>query len=283
MVRASHSLSAAVLLAIGACGSADSGADAAGADASVADAAIEDGAAADANDSPFDAATDDGAHGDGATSGDSGSGADAGANDGGAGTPDANTSGPDANTGGADASPDAAGGIITGGPCMSGAPGATAYRIQWLDGGGTAYVDYEVNGLPDTSRDHTGAYGYSFGYTPAYVDPYLGPGGLQLNSSCFVDIELSTAGLSQIQSATLSIYGRSYSVSTSGSFSWQTFDGVGGAPTNLVSNVVPYEWYSADMTTEISPGDGGVLLRIYAGPSSNSLVVNRIELCMEAL
>jgi hypothetical protein len=37
------------------------------------------------------------------------------------------------------------------------------------------------------------------------------------------------------------------------------------------------------MTTEISPGDDGVLLRIKAGPSSGALVVNRIELCMEAI
>ena len=36
------------------------------------------------------------------------------------------------------------------------------------------------------------------------------------------------------------------------------------------------------MTTEIVPGDTGVLIRIKAGPSSGSLVVNRIELCLEA-
>ncbi len=31
-----------------------------------------------------------------------------------------------------------------------------------------------------------------------------------------------------------------------------------------------------------SGSDGGVLIRIYAGPSSSSLVVNRIELCVQA-
>ena len=36
------------------------------------------------------------------------------------------------------------------------------------------------------------------------------------------------------------------------------------------------------MTSEISPGDAGVLIRIKAGPSSGSLVVSRIEICMEA-
>jgi hypothetical protein len=178
-------------------------------------------------------------------------------------------------------SPDADPGIITGGPCLSGAPGATAYRIRWADAGGTAYVVYEVNGLPDPS-DHAGAYGYQIGFTPAFVDPYLGEGGLLLDSNDFVDLELSTAGVGQIASATLSIYGRSYNTTTSGSFSWQTFSGIGAAPTDLVSNVAPYAWYSADMTTEIDPGDDGILIRIEAGPSSGVLVVNRIEICMQA-
>ena len=202
---------------------------------------------------------------------------------GGGGNPDAGGGGnPDAGGGG---NPDAGGGgVITGGPCSSGAAGATAYRIRWTGNtsGSTAYVVYEVNGLPDTSRDHTGAYGYGTGFTPTFVDPYLGDGGLQLDGSDFVDIELSTVGLSQIQSATLSIYGRSYNTTTSGSFNWQTFDGYNAAPTNLVSNVAPYQWYSAELTSEINPGDNGVLIRIKAGPSSNSLVVNRVEICVQA-
>lgn len=195
---------------------------------------------------------------------------------------DANGGGADAGMISPDAAPDATVGIITGGPCMSGMPGATAYRVRWADGGGTAYPVYEVNGLPDTSRDHVGAYGYQIGFTPSYVDTFLAQGGLRLDSSSFVDIELSTAGVSQITTATLSVYGRSYNTTASGSFNWQTFAGVGSAPTNLVSNSAPYEWYSADMTTEIDPDDNGVLLRIKAGPSSGSLVVNRIELCVQA-
>jgi hypothetical protein len=200
--------------------------------------------------------------------------------------PDANSSGggdassadaasPDA------ASPDAAPGVIDGGPCMSGAPGATAYRIRWANGGGTAYVVYEVHGLPDGSRDHAGAYG-QIGFTPQFVDPFLGEGGLLLDGSDFVDLELSTVGVANIASAHLAIYGRSYHTTTSGSFDWQTFDGVGAAPTNAVSNVAPYAWYAADMTTEISPGDDGVLIRIRSGPSSDTLVVHRIELCVDA-
>jgi len=179
--------------------------------------------------------------------------------------------------------PDANLGIISGGPCISGATGATAYRIRWKNAGnGHAQVVYEKNGLPDTSRDHAAAYGYSIGFTPSFVDPFLGQGGLRLDSSSFVDIELSTAGVSVIHSATLSIYGRSYNTTASGSFHWQTFSGLGAAPTNLVSNAAPYQWYSANMPSAIGPGDNGILLRIKAGPNSNSLVVHRIELCLDA-
>lgn len=174
------------------------------------------------------------------------------------------------------------GGVITGGPCISGAAGATAYRIQWIKAGSQAQVSYEVMGLPDHSRDHAGAYGYQIGFTSSYVDQFLAQGGLQLDSSDFVDIELSTVGLSSITKATLSIYGRSFDTTTSGSFNWQTFAGVGQTPTNFVSNIAPYAWYSADMTTEIGPGDASVLIRIKAGPNSDALVVNRIELCLQA-
>jgi len=177
---------------------------------------------------------------------------------------------------------DAPVGIITGGPCLSGQPGKTAYRIRWAKSGSTAYVVYEVNGLPDKTRDHTGAFGYQIGFTPSYVDPFLAEGGLQLDGSDFVDIELTTVGVSQITSAKLAIYGRSFNTTASGSFNWQTFDGTGSTPTNAVSNVAPYAWYAGDMTTEISPNDNGVLIRIKAGPNSGSLVVNRIELCIQA-
>lgn len=180
--------------------------------------------------------------------------------------------------------PDAATGVLSGGPCMSGTAGATAYRIRWAGNGSgsTAYVVYEKNGLPDQSRDRAGAFGYQIGYTPTFEDVFLAQGGLRLDSSNFVDIELTTVGVATISRATLSIYGRSFNTTAPGSFHWQTFDGTGAAPSNLVSNSAPYQWYSADMTTEISPGDNGVLVRIKAGPSSGVLVVNRIEICMAA-
>lgn len=183
---------------------------------------------------------------------------------------------------GQDAGIDAPVGVIGGGPCMSGQAGAAAYRVRWAQSGSTAYVVYEVNGLPDKSRDKTGAYGYQIGYQPQYVDPFLAQGGLLLDGSSFVDIEISTVGVAAISAAKLALYGRSFNTTASGSFHWQTFDGTGTTPTNHVSNVAPYAWYAGDMTTEISPNDNGVLIRIKAGPSSGSLVVNRIELCMQA-
>lgn len=175
-------------------------------------------------------------------------------------------------------------GPITGGPCSSGHAGKTAYRIRWAGNGAgsTAYPVYEVLGLPDTSRFKAGAYGYQIGFTPRWDDPFLGAGGLVLDGSDFVDIELTTAGLASISNATLSILGRSFNTTASGSYHWQTFEGTGTTPTNFVSNSAPYQWYSADMTTEISAGNTGVLLRIKAGPNSGSLVVNRIEICMTA-
>jgi hypothetical protein len=180
-----------------------------------------------------------------------------------------------------DAAPDAPAGVITGGPCISGATGATAYRVRWADAGGTAQVVYEVNGLPDHSRDHTGAFG-QIGFTPRFVDPFLGDGGLQLDGSDFVDIELTTNGVASIASATLSIFGRSFNTTASGSFNWQTFVDVGSTPTNFVSNVAPYRWYSADMTSALAAGDANTLIRIKAGPASGVLVVNRIEICVVA-
>lgn len=242
--------------------------DAASGDAGGGDSAVGDSSAGDAKPS-------DGPAGEAAAS-DSGAGdaANDGASDG---ASDGAGSGGDGGSGG-----DAGGGVITGGPCVSGAAGAAAYRVRWIDAGGTAQVQYEVDGLPDKSRDKTGAYGYQIGFTPSYVDPFLAQGGLQLDGSDFVDVEISTVGVSSITRATLSLYGRSYSVDTSGGFAWQTFDGTGQTPADFVSNVPPYQWYSADVTGDILPGESGVLLRITAGGMSGALVVNRIELCFVA-
>src|SRR4051794_28681272 len=67
---------------------------------------------------------DGGLGGDGNLGGDGGAGHDAGT------TVDASTAHD------AGSMQDAPTGIITGGPCLSGAAGATAYRVRWQDGGG---------------------------------------------------------------------------------------------------------------------------------------------------
>jgi hypothetical protein len=197
-------------------------------------------------------------------------------------TGDGSTTGGDGGiTGGDGGGGDAPVGIITGGPCISGQAGKAAYRVKWLKSGSTAYVQYEVNGLPTKVPDKAGAYGYQIGFTPSYVDPFLAEGGLQLDGSSFVDLEFSTVGITSITSAKLAIYGRSFNTTASGSFNWQTFDDVGQTPTNFVSNVAPYAWYAGDVTTAVVPNKS-VRLRLKAGPNSGSLVVNRIELCIQA-
>lgn len=185
-------------------------------------------------------------------------------------------------------------GPIKGGPCASGAPGATAFRIRWAGSGSgsTAYPVYEVSGLPDSSGFKAGAYGYSIGYTPVFEDIFLGVGGLRLDSSSFVDIDFSTTGISSISSATLSIYGRSFNTTASGSYTWQTFDGTGSTPTGAVANSAPYKWYGpagylgsgpiGDVLAVIKTGKS-IKLRIKAGGPSGSLIVNKIELCLQAL
>jgi hypothetical protein len=172
-------------------------------------------------------------------------------------------------------------GPITGGPCISGSRGATALRVRWSDSGGRATVNYEVQGLPDRSRFKVSVYGRSIGFTPTFADPFLGAGGVQLDGSDFIDVEMSTVGVSRISSFTISILGRSYSTGSSGSFNWMSFTGAGSTATDFVSNVAPYRWYAADATGDIATSDGGILLRIQAGPSSGSLVVNRLELCID--
>ena len=157
-------------------------------------------------------------------------------------------------------------------------------RFRWTGAGSgsTASVVYEANTLPDTSRWHVSAANSTIGFTPVFVDPFLGSGGLDLEGDVFIDVEISTAGLSAIDRATIAIFGRSYNTTTSGSFTWQTFNGTGAAPTNLVSNVAPYSWYRADATAAFRTGESGALVRLRAGPSSNALAVNRVEICFDA-
>jgi hypothetical protein len=157
-------------------------------------------------------------------------------------------------------------------------------RFRWTgtSSGSTASVVYEANTLPDTSRWHVSAGSTSIGFTPVFVDTALASGGLDLEGDVFIDVEISTAGLSAIDGATIAVYGRSYNTTTSGSFTWQTVHGTGAAPTNLVSNVALYSWYRADATPAFAPADSGALIRLRAGPASNALAVNRVEICLDA-
>lgn len=172
----------------------------------------------------------------------------------------------------------------SGGGCISGATGTHALRFRWAGSGpgSTAYVVYEANTLPDTSRWRVTAASMSIGYTPRFDDTFLGEGGLDLSGTVFIDVELSTSGLSSISNVSIGVYGRSFATTTSGSFRWQTFSGTGATPSNSVANSAPYEWYRGAATSAFVAGDSGVLLRLRAGPSSNALIVNRVEVCFTA-
>jgi hypothetical protein len=176
------------------------------------------------------------------------------------------------------------GGLVNGGPCMSGAAGATAIRVHWSNSGGTATVSYDAFGLPDHSREKVSVAPSSFdtSFTPEYVDIPLGGGGLLLDDGDFIDIELSGVGLVTIDSATLAVYGRSYDTTASGSFGWLSFSDSGQTDTNFVSNVAPYQWYRADIGNTVAAGDANVLVRVTSGPSSDALVVSRLEICLSA-
>ena len=191
---------------------------------------------------------------------------------------------------GLDASPgdsgaDAADGSPGTGGCVSGAIGSHVARFRWSGTGPSsrAYVTYEANNLPDRARWRAGAYSRSgVGYIPNFTDTFLGVGGLEMGSTVFIDVELSTSMLASIRHVTLAIFGRSFNTTASGSFSWLTFDGAGATPSGAVSNVAPYRWYSADATSAFRAGNPGVLLRISPGPPSSTLIVSRVELCFDA-
>ncbi len=192
-----------------------------------------------------------------------------------------------ADTGPTDTGPADTGPTDTGTPtggCVSGAAGTHVLRFRWrgTTSGSTAWVDYEANTLPDTSRWHVSAASSSIGYRPVFANPFLGEGGLELSGTVFIDVELSTNLLSSVSNATIAIYGRSYNTTTSGSFTWQTFSGTGASPHGGVSNSAPYEWYLANATTALPAGDAGTLLRIRAGPPSGALIVSRVEVCFDA-
>jgi hypothetical protein len=184
-----------------------------------------------------------------------------------------------------DAAPDV---VVDAGPplggCVSGAAGTHVARFRWTGSGSRsrATVSYEANTLPDRARWRVTANSRSIGYTPVFDDVFLGVGGLDLSGTVFIDVELSTAGLARLSNVTVAVFGRSFNTTASGSYAWQTFDGTGAAPSGLVANSAPYQWYRADATRAFAPGNSGVLLRIMPGPPSGSLIVSRVEICFDA-
>jgi hypothetical protein len=156
------------------------------------------------------------------------------------------------------------------------------FRWEGARSGDRATVRYEANTLPDTARWRVTAAAMSFDYVPTFADPFLGEGGLDLEGTAFIDVELSTGGLVDVESATLALYGRSFHTTSSGSYSWQSFSDTGETPSGSVSNVAPYRWYLADATTALPAGDDGTLLRIRAGPPSDALIVHTVEICFDA-
>lgn len=267
-----------------------SSADAWGMDSTTDSGARFDAATADS--SSHDGGAQDGGAQDGATF--DGSSADSGFDDGGfadassgdVSSPDASTPDASINDAGFDAARDAGhdSGTDASGSCIAGASGTHVVRFTWQGSGSgsTAYVSYDANTLPDTSIWRVSAASGNIGYRPVFSDIFLGEGGLDMGSGVFIDVQLSTLGLSAITGLTLSVYGRSFNTTSPGSFTWQSFEGTGAAPSGIVSNSAPYEWYGADATGAIAAGDDGVRLRLRAGPPSGRLVVRSVELCFQA-
>lgn len=171
-------------------------------------------------------------------------------------------------------------GRVTGGPCLSGANGSTAFRVLWTDDKGTPIPKTEKLGLPDPSHFSASTFTGPGGKTPEYDDPYFG-GGVAIDSTNGVDIALSTRGLPHVRSARLAVLARSFDTSTSGSFEWRTNMAVGTTPAGGISNGSPYEWTTADITAALSPDTADELIRITPGPPSLSLVIARVELCLD--
>jgi hypothetical protein len=184
----------------------------------------------------------------------------------------------DGHSGAMDAAVDAPLGVVTGGPCLSGATGATLLRITIDDVHDVATVVYDADGTPDHSG-YVGIYGYTIPYTPFYDDTF-GGGGLDLDSDDFVDFTASTAAITHLTSATLSLYGTT-TAGTSG-FSWQSTLGYGETSPSYVTNTLPYTWTSVDVTSILAPADAHSWFRIKTLASENGIIVKKIELCVVA-
>jgi hypothetical protein len=157
-------------------------------------------------------------------------------------------------------------------PCTRG-PGFVAWRFHYSSSSTSSILD--IYGLPDSSNWEAVAV-----YPTSIVDSGQ---GLEIASGNWILIRYSVSGLSQINSATLSVQARSYTTGGSGSFdAWTPLYGDDATAPDAIS-VYPYSWTSVDFTGFVQPGDDPGLtgIRLYAGPSSNDLSIHAVELCID--
>jgi hypothetical protein len=160
-------------------------------------------------------------------------------------------------------------------------------RFRFEAGAGTtAAVVYEANTLPTTTRWRVVSNAPNDpAYVPVFTDGDVGEGGLDLREGSRIEVELSFLGLrtGSTLPATIAVYGRSLHATASGSIAWLTWNGGDKtAPPDIIANTVPYRWYLVDAPQSFFGGENGALLRILPGPTSNRLVVNRVEVCLQA-
>ncbi len=160
-------------------------------------------------------------------------------------------------------------------PCTRGA-GWTAFRFHYM---GSTSASIDTIGLPDRSNFQAVA------VYPTTFDDALHGGGINIASGNYILIRFSLDGLTRISGATLSVYGRSYNTTTSGSFRAKSpIHGEISSPTNSVSNAWPYAWTAVDYLGNVAVGDDKGLtgIQLFAGPSSSNLIINTVELCLDA-
>lgn len=160
-------------------------------------------------------------------------------------------------------------------PCRRGV-GWTAFSFHYKN---STTVVVDTLGLPDRSNFQA-----STGVLATYEDAARG-GGINLVGSDYVLIRFSLNGLTRISSATLTMFGRSYSSTTKGSFRAKSpLHGTIATPANAVDSAWPYDWTSVDYTANVRVGDAkaDTAIQLYAGPSSNNLIINTVELCLDA-
>ena len=150
--------------------------------------------------------------------------------------------------------------------------GWAAFRFSFS---GSTSARLEAIGLPDKT------FSASAVRATSYTDELHG-GGIELGSGNWLLILYSFAGLTHVNSATLAVYGRSYSTGSSGSFeAWSPAGPSISSPVNSVSNAWPYTWTAIDFTPIADPTLMPYGIRLYPRGSSSNLVISTVELCID--